>query len=141
MALLNCTHVIACMTPDTRGGMWVPYEYGRIRKFPGLSINTCTWLHPDIKNDPIPEFMCLGIRAFEETYIQQWLGREYAIWNKANCKLQKHNFQELENTKPLPIETSEELNKRELENSNPNMELRSVMKILKRLERKYLKSD
>ena len=36
MALINCTHVIACMTPHSRGTLWIPYEYGRITELPGL---------------------------------------------------------------------------------------------------------
>ena len=30
-ALLNCTHVISILTPNTKGSTWVPYEYGRIK--------------------------------------------------------------------------------------------------------------
>jgi hypothetical protein len=31
MGLLNCTHVIAALTGNTKGSQWVPYEYGRLK--------------------------------------------------------------------------------------------------------------
>src|SRR5882672_2540578 len=37
MALLNCSHVIAVMTPNTKGSTWVPYEYGRVKKLAPVS--------------------------------------------------------------------------------------------------------
>lgn len=135
MALLNCTHVIACMTPHTRGGMWVPYEYGRVRKFPGISINTCAWLHPDIKNDPIPEYMRLGYMALEENHIQLWLDREYSISNKTQCRPENYIFNELENTKSLPVNTSEELSAENLK-KHIDIVLRRDIKPLKRIKLK-----
>ncbi len=32
VALLNCSHVVAIITDQTRGSMWVPYEYSRIKE-------------------------------------------------------------------------------------------------------------
>ncbi len=32
MALINSSHVLAVLTRNTRGSMWVPYEYGRIKQ-------------------------------------------------------------------------------------------------------------
>ncbi|MBD2754947.1 toll/interleukin-1 receptor domain-containing protein [Spirosoma validum] len=42
MGLVNSTHVLAVMTQNTKGGEWVPYEYGRVRQIG----NTACWQHP-----------------------------------------------------------------------------------------------
>ena len=42
MGLINSTHVLAVMTQHTKGGEWVPYEYGRVRR----AGNTGCWQHP-----------------------------------------------------------------------------------------------
>jgi hypothetical protein len=45
MGLLNCLHVVATMTPQTRGSLWIPYEYGRVKDVPPVSIQAPSWSH------------------------------------------------------------------------------------------------
>lgn len=74
MALINCTHVIACLTPQTRGSFWLPYEYGRITEIPGLLRKASAWVHPELLlPDDFPEYMFLGEIAATEQAIENWL--------------------------------------------------------------------
>ena len=86
MALINCTHVIACMTPATRGTLWMPYEYGRITKIPGFYRRACAWLHPDLIPADFPEYMHLGVIAKNEQEISRWLNSEYMFWSDPDCE-------------------------------------------------------
>ncbi len=65
MALINCTHVLACMTPNTIGTLWVPYEYGRIKHLPLYAANVAAWLHPNLDAQEFPEYMWLGKDSFK----------------------------------------------------------------------------
>jgi hypothetical protein len=87
MALLNCTHVVAIMTLNTHGGMWVPYEYGRV-KLPALtSPQAATWLHPDFATAAaagtvtLPEYLLLGDRLSTRMDVRYWFDREMGAWN------------------------------------------------------------
>jgi hypothetical protein len=74
MALINCTHVIACLTPKTRGSLWLPYEYGRITEIPGLLRKASAWVHPKlVLSKDFPEYMHLGEKAINEQDIIDWL--------------------------------------------------------------------
>jgi len=43
MGLLNCSHVIAAMTDNTKGSQWVPYEYGRLKEATLVAQNAASW--------------------------------------------------------------------------------------------------
>ncbi|HWJ27724.1 MAG TPA: hypothetical protein VNS32_14350, partial [Flavisolibacter sp.] len=92
MALINCTHVIACMTPNSRGTLWIPYEYGRITELPGLGINACAWLHPDLDLTDFPEYMLLGAMTKKEMEIENWLQSERMVNSGLNCRPDIKNF-------------------------------------------------
>ena len=79
MALLNCTHVIALMTPNSPGSAWIPYEYGRVKDTAVVSINAAAWLHPGLGRRKLPDYMLLGETTTSETQIRQWLDREYRV--------------------------------------------------------------
>ena len=83
MALINCTHVLACMTPGSRGSLWIPYEYGRITEIPGLFRRSCAWQHPQLAAADYPEYMFLGVTTRAETEIIAWLRSEYSIGLKS----------------------------------------------------------
>lgn len=85
MALINCTHVLACMTVNSRGTLWIPYEYGRIRELPGITVNTCAWWHPDLPPADFPEYMLLGEIAQTESQISTWLETEMKCAGKGYC--------------------------------------------------------
>lgn len=100
MALINCTHVITLMTPNTRGSQWVPYEYGRITEIPSVYERACAWKHPLLSKADLPEYMDLGIIAENEHDIISWLNKEYAQWmsksrRACNGKWEYQNQQEL----------------------------------------------
>ena len=69
MALINCTHVLALLTQNTRGSMWVPYEYGRIKR--GRAFNhEAGSLHLDKSFDP--EYTYLGTRLKHFNDLNHW---------------------------------------------------------------------
>ncbi len=72
MGIINSTHVLAVMTQDTKGGEWVPYEYGRVRKVG----NTACWHHPS-HSFALPDYMLLGEITDSELEIETWLLRFY----------------------------------------------------------------
>lgn len=89
MALINCTHVIACMTPYSRGTLWQPYEYGRITEIPSYYKKAGTWVHPNLSAADFPEYMYLGKITRLRTDIEGWLNKEYKIWSGEGCVLTK----------------------------------------------------
>jgi hypothetical protein len=72
MALLNCTHIIAVMTPNTRGSEWVPYEYGRAKEAPPISSNAACWVAPQVQSS-LPDYLHLGPVHKTESDIRNWL--------------------------------------------------------------------
>jgi hypothetical protein len=72
MGLLNCSHVIALITPNTKGTLWIPYEYGRVKEPPLVSLQPACWIHRDYA-DPLPEYLHLGPVHYVESTIQSWL--------------------------------------------------------------------
>jgi hypothetical protein len=82
VALLNCTHVIAVMTPITVGSAWVPYEYGRVKDPVPESPQAACWLSPAVKL--FPEYLHLGERLRDEPGINQWLADERARWGRTS---------------------------------------------------------
>lgn len=77
MALINCTHVISCMTPKTKGSTWVPYEYGRITDLPNTFTKAAAWVHPNLgKREYLPEYMYLGEITHIEKEIEEWLNNQ-----------------------------------------------------------------
>jgi len=76
MALINCTHVLAVMTPDTAGSQWVPYEYGRIKDDPPAHLAASCWRHPHLPVSDLPEYIRLAPVLDSELMIRQWLRDE-----------------------------------------------------------------
>ncbi|QJW90835.1 hypothetical protein HNV11_16350 [Spirosoma taeanense] len=68
MGLINSTHVLAVMTRKTKGGEWVPYEYGRVRQVN----NTSCWKHPN-HIFTLPDYIELGAITNSEATINSWL--------------------------------------------------------------------
>jgi hypothetical protein len=83
MALINSTHAKAVMTQQTRGSLWVPYEYGRVKEARAVSSRVGSWIHPNLAPQDFPEYMVLGAVTYTETEIRRWFGRELSAW-KAN---------------------------------------------------------
>jgi hypothetical protein len=73
MGLLNCSHVIALMTQFTKGSEWVPYEYGRVKNVPAVSIQVACWRHPLKPHSALAEYLLLGPIHDSEAIIGAWL--------------------------------------------------------------------
>jgi hypothetical protein len=86
MALINCTHVIACLTPKSRGSLWQPYEYGRITEVPGYFKKAAAWLHPNLDQIDYPEYMLLGENFSCRKELSHWLRNEYLLWASSSCQ-------------------------------------------------------
>jgi hypothetical protein len=80
MALLNCTHVIALITPRTPGTYWVPYEYGRVKDSSPQSLRAACWIDQDVTYRP--EYLELGVKTYSDDDIRSWLRSELAEWNR-----------------------------------------------------------
>ncbi len=80
MALLNCTHVIALITPRTQGTYWVPYEYGRVKDSSPHSLRAACWIDQDAGYEP--EYLELGVKTRSDDDIRDWLRGEIAEWNR-----------------------------------------------------------
>ena len=80
MALLNCTHVIALITPRTPGTYWVPYEYGRVKDSSPHSLRAACWIEQHVTYEP--EYLELGVKTRSDDDIRDWLRPEMAEWNR-----------------------------------------------------------
>ena len=77
MALVNCTHVLAVMTSNTAGSLWVPYEYGRIVDRSTTSLTASSWCDTTTLNlTKMPEYMHLAPVHLNQTEIRKWLSNE-----------------------------------------------------------------
>jgi hypothetical protein len=73
MGLLNCSHVIALVTPESRPSRWIPYEYGRVKEPTPYGLNSACWLHPTQYSN-VAEYLFLGTQTRTEEHITRWLG-------------------------------------------------------------------
>jgi hypothetical protein len=82
MALLNCTHVIALITPQSDSSRWIPYEYGRVKEPSAYSLKAACWLHPK-RTTKLPEYLELGVITKDRNEIENWLGKGFCVvpWN------------------------------------------------------------
>ena len=80
MALLNCTHVIALITPRTPGTYWVPYEYGRVKDSSPHSLRAACWIDQHVTYEP--EYLELGVKTRSDADIRDWLRGELPEWNR-----------------------------------------------------------
>jgi hypothetical protein len=81
VALLNCTHVIAVLSDKTRGTLWVPYEYGRVKeKRQVRSRRAAVWLDPNIDPADVPEYTVLGVTTRIKPEIAAWFRTELSLW-------------------------------------------------------------
>lgn len=73
MGLLNSSHVIALITPESRPSRWIPYEYGRVKEPTVYALNSACWLHSS-QYFNIAEYLFLGTQTRIENDITVWLG-------------------------------------------------------------------
>lgn len=82
MGLLNCTHVVAAFTPNSKGSLWIPYEYGRVKEHVLRSTQAGMWVHPKVPNADIPEYALLGVGMRTEANLSWWFAAELAGWQQ-----------------------------------------------------------
>jgi hypothetical protein len=94
MGLLNCSHVIAAMTDNTKGSQWVPYEYGRLKVAAPLATNAaCWWDTTTLSVGDLSEYLHLARILEDEPRIRQWLGSEMSAQKAQypNCLARPRN--------------------------------------------------
>jgi hypothetical protein len=72
MALLNSTHLLAVVTPDTNGSQWVPYEFGRVKARLIVAANASSWLI-DLAATGVPEYLLLCPVWRDLQQVRWWL--------------------------------------------------------------------
>jgi hypothetical protein len=95
MGLLNSSHVMAVMTPNTMGAQWVPYEYGRVRDPVPITWQAACWPESSLLPSAVPEYLYLGAITNSETDIKKWLLSEY-------CKFGLPAFKTCHWNRPVP---------------------------------------
>jgi hypothetical protein len=76
MGLLNSTHVMAIITPNTKGSQWVPYEYGRVKDPMPITLQAACWIDVTWVPSVIPEYLYLGVITRSEADVEAWLRSE-----------------------------------------------------------------
>jgi len=76
MALLNSTHVVAVMTPNTVGSQWVPYEYGRVKQPTPITLQAASWIASALSASALPEYLYLGAITKTEQDLSTWFESE-----------------------------------------------------------------
>ncbi len=71
MALINSSHVLAILTSNTKGSMWVPYEYGRIKQQRILDVKAAM-LNLDEDKIEEPEYALLGPIFYATNALNNW---------------------------------------------------------------------
>jgi hypothetical protein len=77
VGLLNCSHVLCMVTPNSEGSLWVPYEYGRVKMDGLFSTQAGSWNHPQTPASSRAEYLELGVDTYNEPQIESWLHSEY----------------------------------------------------------------
>jgi len=80
MGLLNCTHVLAVLTPDAERSRWIPYEYGRVKDSSPYSLTAACWIDKRVTVAGVPEYFLLGPQTRSDSEITTWLQNEMAAW-------------------------------------------------------------
>jgi hypothetical protein len=79
VAILNCSHVLALLTPNMPGSLWVPYEYGRVKADVMFSIQAGCWNHPQALASSGADYLELGVSTYSEQQISTWLASEFTV--------------------------------------------------------------
>ena len=71
MALLNCSHVIALMTNNSKGSQWIPYEFGRVKEKRLMVENAATYKYK--LTNALPEYMLLSPILSSDNELLRWI--------------------------------------------------------------------
>ena len=65
--LSNCTHLLAVISPKTRGSWWVPFEIGSVR---GRSKPLAFLVHKDVSD--LPAYLTFGRKILDQSDFYKW---------------------------------------------------------------------
>jgi hypothetical protein len=65
--LTNCTHLLALISPKTKGSWWVPFEVGSVR---GRGKPFAFFVHKDVT--PLPAWLALGRKLLDQMDFYKW---------------------------------------------------------------------
>ena len=87
LALLNCTHVLALMTKNVKGSMWVPYEFGRVKDSALVDLKAAGWFDSSWAKGTEPEYFWLAQRLHSEAATDTWLKKQHHVFthHPPNC--------------------------------------------------------
>jgi hypothetical protein len=88
-ALLNCTHVLAVMTGNVRGTLWMPYEYGRVKDSALTSVRAAGWFDNSWNILNTPEYFHLGQMLDSDDAVRHWLRSQFNQWKGQTGRLVK----------------------------------------------------
>jgi len=83
MGLLNSSHVLALVTRNAPGSLWIPYEYGRVKANRLFSVQAGCWIDKQSTQQAKAEYLELGITTSSEPDIEIWLDSEFG--NAMHC--------------------------------------------------------
>jgi hypothetical protein len=99
VGLLNCSHVLCMVTPNSAGSLWVPYEYGRVKTDGLFSTQAGSWNHPLTPASSRGEYLELGVDTHNELEIETWLDSEFRSCYRTSPKARPWPHAQ---TSPLP---------------------------------------
>lgn len=80
-ALLNCSHVITMITPNTPpNSTWEAYAFGRVQDRVLCSSQAACWLHPSCTSTSLTDYMLLGDVTITEDNLRAWMKYELDAW-------------------------------------------------------------
>lgn len=82
IALLNCTRLVALLTPNSKGSQWIPYEFGRAKAKKMHSNEVCSYLFPGVIE---PEYAQLARIDRSEASLCAWLS-PVVLAKRSDCK-------------------------------------------------------
>jgi TIR domain-containing protein len=84
--LTHCTHLLALISPRTKGSWWVPYEIGSGR---GFGKELAFFVHRDVRE--LPAYLVFGKKILDQSDFYGWVATisSRRILTEAQARLQK----------------------------------------------------
>lgn len=103
MGMLNATHLLLVMTPNTVGSAWLPYQFGRAANCEAGELQAASWASQQVPKSTLPEYLALGTQLFSETEYRSWLEREFRDWTLDHGSLARGPARRWKSAEPLEI--------------------------------------
>jgi TIR domain len=91
--LSNCTHLLALISPRTKGSWWVPYEIGSVR---GRSKQLALFVHKDVSD--LPAYLTFGKKILDQIDFYAWATE---VSSNTSLTENKANLQKSASLNPL----------------------------------------